>query len=86
MVRNFLGSGDHLCKIKSPYYLSKKAIMRLGKAKVDLMFDNKNLFKQRIDEEFYGLLDYIVETFDKEVWRSYNDQQRRVVIEEFFNG
>lgn len=75
-----------LCKLKSPHYLSKKAIMRLGKAKVDILFDNPNLFKQRIDEEFYEFVDYLAENVDKEVWRSYNDQQRREFIERYYHG
>lgn len=75
-----------LCKLKSPHYLSKKAIMRLGKAKVDILFDNPELFKQRIDEEFYEFVDYLVSDIDKEVWRSYNDQQRREFIERYYHG
>lgn len=86
MVRPSSGLGEHLCKIKTPHYLSKKAIMRLGKSKVDIMFDNTEVFKKRLDEEFYDLLDYIVKTFDKEVWKGYSDQQRKTIIEEYFNG
>lgn len=78
-------SGEHLCKIKSPYYLSKKAIMRLGSSKVDEMFENPSKFKQRLDEEFFECLDWIVETFDKEEWKGYSDQQRRKHLEEYFN-
>ena len=63
---------------------SKKAIMRLGQAKVDDMFDNPEKFKQRIDEEFYGITDFIVKTVNKEQWKSYNDQQRRAFIEKYF--
>lgn len=77
-------TGETLCKLKSNHYLSKKAIMRLGSAKVDDMFDNPEKFKQRIDEEFYGITYYIVNTVDKEQWKSYNDQQRRTFIEKYF--
>ena len=77
-------TGETLCKLKSNHYLSKKAIMRLGQAKVDDMFDNPEKFKQRIDEEFYGITDFIVKTVDKEQWKSYNDQQRRAFIERYF--
>ena len=58
--------------------------LRLGQAKVDDMFDNPEKFKQRIDEEFYGITDYIVKTVDKDQWKSYNDQQRRAFIEKYF--
>ena len=77
-------TGETLCKLKSSHYLSKKAIMRLGQAKVDDMFDNPDKFKQRIDEEFFDITSYIVKTVDKEQWKSYNDQQRRAFIEKYF--
>ena len=77
-------TGETLCKLKSNHYLSKKAIMRLGSAKVEDMFDNPEKFKQRIDEEFYSITDFIVKTVDKEQWKSYNDQQRRTFIEKYF--
>lgn len=76
-----------LCKVKSKHYLSKKLIMRLGKAKVDLMFDNPKEFKKWIkDEEFYEFVDYMAENIDKEVWRSYNDQKRREFTERYYAG
>ena len=75
-----------LCKLKSNHYLSKKAIMRLGRAKVDILFDNPELFKRRVDEEFYQLVDFLSENIDKEVFRNYSDQQRRDLIERYFYG
>ena len=77
-------TGEVLFKWKSPHYLSKKALMRVGKAKVDILYDNKAVFKRRLDEEFYDFVDYLVENIDKYVWRNYNDQQRRKVIEEYY--
>lgn len=86
MVRDYY-TGETFCKIKSKHYLSKKLIMRLGKAKVDLMFDNPKEFKKWIkDEEFYEFVDYMAENIDKEVWRSYNDQKRRGFIERYYTG
>lgn len=84
MVSDYL-SGEHLCKIKSPHYLSKKAIMRLGSSKVEDMFENPYKFKLRLDEEFFGCVDWIVETFDKDIWKGYSDQQRRKHLEGCFN-
>lgn len=77
-------TGETLCKLKSNHYLSKKAIMRLGQSKVEGMFKNPDKFKERIDEEFYGLVDFIVKTVDKEQWKYYSDQQRRTFIENYF--
>lgn len=85
MVRD-LGTGETLTKLKSPHYLTKKALMRLGSKQQGILFTNTTLFKRRIDEEFYDLVDYIVKKFDKERWGGYDEQQRRVFIEEYFNG
>jgi hypothetical protein len=77
--------GTPLCKVKTPHYLSKKALMRLGKGRAKSMWDNPSFFKMSLDEEFYGLLDYIVNTYTAEDWVGVKEQERRVVIEEYFN-
>lgn len=85
MVRN-ASTGETLMKIKSPYYLSTKFLMRMGKGKQEQMFDNSKVFKETIDEEFYGVVDYIVENFNAEQWNAFKEQERRVIIEEYFNA
>ena len=83
MVLDF-ETDEVLCKIKTPHYLSKKAIMRLGKGKIDAMYKNPSEFKKHVDEEFYEIVDHIVNTVDIEIWKGYTDQQRRKFIEEYF--
>lgn len=73
-------------KLKSPYYLTKKFLMRMGEGKVDLLFDDTDELKKSIDEEFYGLLDWITKTFTKDQWKSRTDQSRRQAIEGYFYG
>lgn len=85
MVRDSI-SGETLCKLKSPHYLSKKWLMRMSKKKVEQIFDGSEQLRQQLDEEYYPLLDYILETFDKEVWLAYNEQQRRTLIEEYLGA
>lgn len=86
MIRDVI-TGDVLCKLKSPHYLSKKLIMRLGNAKVDFMFDKPEEFKKWIkDEEFFEFVDYMAGNIDKDKWKSYNDQQRRDFIERYYGG
>ena len=77
-------NNEPVAKMKSPHYLSKKAIMRLGDGKVDIMYDNKQEFRKRLDEEFYNLLDFITESFKKSEWKLMKDQERRKVIEDYF--
>jgi len=83
MVLDF-ETDEVLCKIKTPHYLSKKAIMRLGKGKIDLMYSNTKEFIKRVDEEFYPIVNHIVETVDIDVWKGYNEQQRRQFIEGYY--
>lgn len=73
-----------LFKWKSPHYLTKKFIMRMGQNKVDYMFNNKEEFLQSIDEEFYGVSEYITSNFNPLDWKAMPDQLRRCVIEAYF--
>lgn len=54
---------DLLFKLKSPYYLAKKWIQRGGVNKV--WSDN---YKQRIDEEYYPIIEYIRGLHSKDEW------------------
>jgi hypothetical protein len=77
-------SGKYLCKIKSPYYLTKKFLMRMGDAKVDALYSDN--FRQTIDEEYYDLVDSITRTTPIDEWKEFSDQQRRHIIEGFLHG
>lgn len=83
MVRDW-ETEDVLCKLKSSHYLSKKCLMRVGKAKVDDLYGNPEKFKEKLDEEFYGFVDYLTNSVDVETWRHFTDQERRTIIEEFY--
>lgn len=76
--------GTPVAKTKTPHYLSKKALMRMGKKSVDQMYDHPELFKQRLDEEFYEVYDYLTDTYTKDVYASFSEQERRQIIERYF--
>ena len=78
-------TGEVLCKLKSKHYLSKKALQRVGKDKVNKMWSKPQEFKKQLDEEFYGVLDSILNTFTKEEYMSFTEQDRRKWIEDYFN-
>jgi len=78
-------SGETVMKVKSNYYLSKKALMRMGDRRVDILFDNPSLIKESLDEEFWSVAEFITQKFSKGEWKEMNDQERRKVIEEYFN-
>lgn len=83
MVRD-AKTGLTLCKVKSKHYLSKKALQRVGKSKVSKMWNNPELFKQQLDEEFYEVFDIILDTFTQEEYLSLSEQERRSWIENYF--
>lgn len=78
-------SGEILAKTKSPHYLAKKAFMRMGRKRIDLMFNNPSEFKKQIDEEFYDVHEYIINIFSKEEYYELTQEQRRNLFEEYFN-
>lgn len=77
-------TGETVCKIKSPHYLSKKFLMRMGDKKVDNMFDCKEEFMKTLDEEFYAIVNYITRWWDKDKWKATTETERRSVIEKYF--
>ena len=83
MVRDS-NTGETLCKIKSKHYLGKKALQRVGKTKASKMWNNPELFKQQLDEEFYKVFDKILDTFTQEEYLSLSEQERRSWIENYF--
>lgn len=76
---------ETVMKLKSPHYLAKKFLMRMGQKKVDFMFTDTEEFLKTIDEEFYGVIHWITSTINKEGWTSLTDQQRREIIEDYFD-
>ncbi|QNR53826.1 RNA ligase [Pseudomonas phage phiK7A1] len=73
-------------KLKSPHYLTKKFLMRMGKNKVEYMFNEKEEFLKNTDEEFYGVVNHITRFFTMEDWKARDDVARRAIIEEFFEN
>lgn len=86
MVKDAANNEKTLFKWKSPHYLTKKFLMRMGAVKVDNMYRNAELFRQSLDEEFYDVFDHIIAGYSQENWTALSDQERRDVIEGYFNG
>ena len=85
MVRN-AETNDFICKFKSPYYLTTKFLGRLSTNQTKFMYGNKEAFKQRIDEEFFDIVDFIVENIEKETFESMDDQARIEIVREYINN
>ena len=85
MIRD-LKTNEYICKTKSPYYLTTKFIGRMSKGNIKFMFNNPLAFKERIDEEFYTLVDKIVLKTNEQEFSSMDSVDRiefvRKLIEE----
>lgn len=75
-----------LMKIKSPYYLTKKFLMRGGIKKCEAIWDHGDRVKKIVEEEYYPLVDFLKSTYNKDQWMSLNEQARGDVIDQFING
>lgn len=84
MIRGTEPDEPVLCKLKSRFYLSKKTLMRLGQKGVELLWAKPEQFKERLDEEFYAVADYIRATYTAEQWGALKDVERRPIIERYF--
>ena len=77
--------GEQFVKTKTPHYLSKKALMRMGKGQAYNMYHNPDFFRERLDEEFYGLFEDLLLAYTYDEWLGMNEQERRKSIEEYFD-
>lgn len=71
--------GTPLAKLKSPYYLTKKFIMR---SKTEKLWSLD--YKQRFDEEYYELIEHIRNTYTQEYWNGFEEQQKAQIVNNFF--
>lgn len=85
MIRSYLME-ETLCKLKSSFYLQKKALQRCGKNKANLMFDQPEKFIHTLDEEFVGLFQFILKRFTKEEYLTLTEQERSDIIFAYFEN
>lgn len=64
-------NNDCILKIKSPYYLAKKWLMRRN---ADSVFENE--YKTMVDEEYYDAVEIIRKYYIKDVWHNINEQDK----------
>lgn len=76
MVRD--GSGAHVFKLKSPYYLGLKLLSRATFfLKPD--FDRRKM-REKLEEEFYPLIDYIYDEVGVEAFKAMKDTDRVALL------
>lgn len=69
-------------KIKSPYYLINKFLARTKK--MDVIF-SKN-FKENVEEESYGIVEYLQENYTKETFLEIPEQGRLQIIRDYYEN
>lgn len=70
------------CKIKTPYYVGKKKLMRMQAKQIDKMFDQPGWSATVLPYEWRFAIAVITKSFTREQWKALDAQQRRNVIEE----
>lgn len=69
-------TGEPLTKLKSIQYLSIKAMQRLGRKQIEDMFCRPKVFRQRLDEEFFDLHEFIIENWTQGQWAEMDEAER----------
>lgn len=93
MIYPFLNKGENIgyydynncCKLKTPYYVGKKYLMRMTAKNVELMYNNLPHTISTLPEMWHEIPEQIVQSVHKDTWLAMNDQQRRVILEDL-NG
>jgi predicted kinase len=67
---------EQVLKIKTPYYLTAKFIARTKK--LEFIFD-KN-YKEKFDEEYYSLCEYLQQNYTKEEFLNIQEQDRLEIV------
>ena len=68
-------------KIKTPYYIGKKKLMRLSIKNCDIMYSNSQ-FIESLPKIWQQPAKALVDTFSKEEWINLEEQKRRKILED----
>jgi hypothetical protein len=83
MLPDGLYDYNNCCKLKTPYYIGKKKLMRMTAKNVEIMYKNGFETANALPEMWYDIPRMIVSNVHKDTWLAMNDQQRRVILEDF---
>lgn len=80
MVRKDNEEQDFILKFKTPYYLVTKFLGRLSVKNTRFMFANPNKFKETIDEEFYGIVDLLINSISQREFEYMTNEDKVVMV------
>jgi len=86
MVRADTPQQAFLLKMKSPFYLTTKFLGRLSAGKIKHLFANPRDFKKTMDEEFYVVIDKLVENYTLEQFQGFTDDERVAEMRNLINS
>lgn len=72
---------DVVCKLKTPYYVGKKKLMRMTAKNVELMYAQTRTIENQLPEMWKFAPQMILEHHTKETWSAMSDQERRKFLE-----
>lgn len=72
---------NHCCKLKTPYYVGKKKLMRMTDTNVERMYANPSASSASLPEMWRDIPFAVVESFTEETWKSMSEQDRRAELE-----
>lgn len=71
-----------VCKLKSPYYIGKKKLMRMADKKIDELFANPvQYFHNNMPQEWQWFIPVIKDCLTADIWKVMKAQERRAFIE-----
>lgn len=70
------------CKLKTPYYIGKKRLMRMGGKEILAMYTGQTPARLGPWED---IVPYIRSSIPVDTWSSFKDQTRRAIIEQIWN-
>lgn len=80
----YTASGD-VCKLKTDYYVGKKKLMRMNKSSVDSMY-NTSQVANKLPDQWSNAPQWITSKFSKSDWQIMSDQERRVLLEYWWDN
>lgn len=85
MVRD-VNTQETLLKFKTPFYLTTKFIGRMSNSNIEFMYGSPNKFKEKVDEEYYELVDLIVNNVDKKYFLEANNLDKIALVRDLINN
>lgn len=71
---------NSLLKMKTNYYLTAKFLGRMGVNNITMMYENTDVFKDKVEEEFFELVDVLISKYSKdELLEMDNDKKVDIV-------